>query len=76
MLETLGVTPGSVTAFALMNDTQHRVKFILDAKLLSYKTLNFHPLTNTATTTIGREDFLRFLNATGHSVFTTDFTQL
>lgn len=64
--EVLGVQPGSVTALALMNDTAHRVTFVLDDALLRYGILNVHPLVNTATTAIMKADFLRFLKATGH----------
>ncbi len=64
--ETLGVEPGSVTPFALINDTARRVAVILDAELMAFERVNFHPLVNTMTTTIGRDDLLAFLRATGH----------
>jgi Ala-tRNA(Pro) deacylase len=57
MVETLGVTPGSVTAFGLINDTDHRVRFVLDAALAKADPVNFHPLTNTATTALSQEGF-------------------
>jgi Ala-tRNA(Pro) deacylase len=76
MVECLGVEPGSVTAFALMNDTSHRVKFIADAALMGFDTVNFHPLVNTATTAISREGFHRFVEATGHSLTVVDFSDL
>lgn len=76
MEELLGVSPGSVTAFALMNDTGGRVRFILDAALWRHEWLNFHPLTNTGTTAIPRADFERFLAATGHEPTLIDFTAL
>jgi len=63
MQEVLGVTPGSVTAFALMNDPEHRVRFILDAALLEHDPIHFHPLENSGTTAIAPGDFLRFLEA-------------
>ncbi len=63
---TLGVEPGSVTPFAALNDTEHRVTVVLDAAMMMHDTLNFHPLTNTMTTSIGRDDLVRFLAATGH----------
>lgn len=66
LLEVLGVTPGSVTAFALINDRQRRVTMILDAALMDYETINCHPLENTATTSIARDDLLRFIRSTGH----------
>ena len=66
LAELLGVVPGSVTPFGVINDSAGRVTVILDARLLRHDKLNFHPLENTATTTIGREDFLAFLRHTGH----------
>jgi Ala-tRNA(Pro) deacylase len=64
--ETLGVEPGSVTPFAVINDKAGRVTVILDAAMMAHGRLNFHPLTNTGTTTISREGLLQFLEATGH----------
>ena len=64
--ETLGVTPGSVTAFALMNDTKQRVTLLLDEALATAEVVNFHPLLNTATTAVSGPDLLRFAEATGH----------
>ena len=66
MRELLGVEPGAVTAFGVINDTQHRVTVVLDAGLMENAVINCHPLTNTMTTSIGRDDLLRFLLATGH----------
>ncbi len=66
MREVLGVEPGSVTPFVLINESAREVNFVLDAALLAYETLNFHPLVNTATTSIAREDFLKFVVACGH----------
>ena len=54
MRETLGVEPGSVTPFAVINDKAGQVTVILDAAMMAHETLNFHPLVNTATTTIAR----------------------
>ena len=67
MRATLGVDPGSVTPFGVLNDTERRVAVVLDAAMMAQQTLNFHPLTNTMTTSIGRDDLLRFLAATGHT---------
>ena len=64
--EVLGVPPGSVTPFAAINDRAGRVSVILDAAMMAHETLNFHPLTNTMTTSIRRDDLPAFLNATGH----------
>jgi Ala-tRNA(Pro) deacylase len=64
--ETLGVDPGAVTAFAAINDHDRRVTVVLDASLMQQARINFHPLRNTMTTGIGRDDLVRFLEATGH----------
>ena len=65
--DVLGVPPGSVTAFAVMNDTAHRVRVVVDRNLMRHETVNCHPLRNTATTNIGRDDLLRFIHACGHA---------
>ena len=64
--ETLGVEPGSVTPFAAINDKACRVTVVLDAAMMAHAVLNFHPLSNTGTTTISREGLVKFLEATGH----------
>jgi Ala-tRNA(Pro) deacylase len=64
--EVLGVAPGSVTPFAAINDTGGRVTVVLDAAMMQHATLNYHPLVNTKTTSIGRDDLVRFLDWTGH----------
>ena len=66
--EHLGVEPGSVTPFAILNDTEGRVRMVLDARLREAGTINVHPLTNTATTSIARDDLVRFIEDTGHAV--------
>ncbi len=73
LYEALGVTPGSVTAFALINDPEHRVRFVLDATLVAHETINFHPLSNDATTAVSREGFLAFLAALGVEPLVVDF---
>jgi Ala-tRNA(Pro) deacylase len=66
MMDFLGVAPGSVTVFGAINDTGHNVTFVLDEDLMAFDVINGHPLTNDATTSIGRDDLVRFLQATGH----------
>jgi Ala-tRNA(Pro) deacylase len=70
------VTPGSVTVFALINDTDRRVRLVLDRALMAHELVNFHPLTNTATTAVLREDLLRFLEALGVDPLIVDFAAL
>lgn len=67
MMEYLGVIPGSVTVFGAINDTGRNVTFVLDEDLMKHEIINGHPLSNDATTSIGREDLIRFLEATGHT---------
>ena len=62
----LGVEPGSVTPFALLNDQGLSVTPVLDETMLAADPLNFHPLVNTATTAIKNTDLLRFIEAQGH----------
>ena len=66
LLAALGVPPGSVTAFAVINDPAQRVRIIMDAELMKHDTINCHPLENTATTSVARDDLLRFIRACGH----------
>jgi Ala-tRNA(Pro) deacylase len=73
MWETLGVRPGSVTALGLINDVDRRVTFVLDRRLWEADIVNFHPLTNTATTALGQTDFRRFLDAIGRKTLVIDF---
>jgi Ala-tRNA(Pro) deacylase len=76
MVETLGVTPGSVTAFALINDVGRRVRFVLDRALAEAAVVNFHPLTNTATTSIDQAGLRRFLRAVAAEPLVVDFETL
>ncbi|WP_445501202.1 prolyl-tRNA synthetase associated domain-containing protein [Microvirga sp. G4-2] len=62
----LGVEPGSVTAFAVVNDTEGKVTMVLDANLMEHERVNFHPLVNSMTTGVSRDDLVKFLRATGH----------
>lgn len=65
LLEMLGVEPGSVTPFALINDPAQRINVVLDSAMMASELVNFHPLVNTATTTITSRDLLRFIEACG-----------
>jgi Ala-tRNA(Pro) deacylase len=64
--EVLGVRPGSVTPFALVNDTTQRVAVVLDRAMLDHDPLNYHPLENDRTTAIAPGDLLRFISGCGH----------
>ncbi|MGA7267683.1 MAG: YbaK/EbsC family protein, partial [Aestuariivirga sp.] len=66
LMEVLGVEPGSVTPFGLINDTGRRVNVVLDAAMMAHEQLNYHPLQNSATTTIGAADLVAFIRACGH----------
>jgi Ala-tRNA(Pro) deacylase len=64
----LGVDPGSVTVLATINDPGHAVELIFDTVLWEEETFQFHPLVNTSTLVISRENLKRFFELTGHEV--------
>lgn len=72
LLEKLGVTPGSVTAFAVINDRAGDVTMVLDATLATGEDVNFHPLINTATLRVSRDGLLTFFRSTGHEPLIVD----
>jgi len=76
MWETLGVRPGSVTALGLINDTDRRVTFVLDRRLWDAAVVNFHPLTNTATTALDQSAFRRVLALLEREPIVVDFGAL
>lgn len=76
LMEVLGMTPGSVNPFALMNDTEQRCTLWLDAALMRHEQVNFHPLENTMTTTLKSADLIRFVEAIGFTANQLDFTAL
>ena len=67
LTEVLGVDAGAVTPFALINDKVCRVNVVLQREMLKHEFLNYHPLVNTTTTTIGSDDLLKFIRACGHT---------
>jgi Ala-tRNA(Pro) deacylase len=73
LYDLLGVLPGSVTPFGLLNDTQKKVTFYLDSGFLSYKTINFHPLRNTETVNMSVSNFIDFLIENKKKVNIFDF---
>lgn len=75
LLEVLGVPPGSVTPFALMNDAQKRVRPVLDARMMACETVNFHPLRNDMTTGITPENLLVFMKDLGLDPLVVDFVK-
>jgi Ala-tRNA(Pro) deacylase len=74
MLEVMGVTPGSVTLFGLINDTECRMRLVLDEALLASDPVNFHPLLNNATTAMSQSDVQKFIANWGGTVFGCDFS--
>jgi len=76
LYETLGLRPGSVTALGLINDPDHRVTFVLDKALWDADIVNFHPLTNTATTAMAQDQFRKALAAMGREPILVDFSEL
>ena len=74
--EALGVRPGAVTPFGLLNDAEGRVRVILDRQMLETDPINAHPLHNEATAAIAAGDLMRFLEITGHEPILVDFDAL
>ena len=66
LMEILGVEPGSVTPFGLINDTAKRAHVILDEAMMREELLNYHPLRNDATATIRSADLVAFIRSCGH----------
>jgi Ala-tRNA(Pro) deacylase len=67
LMEVLGVEPGSVTPFGLINDKDNRINVILDEAMMRQTPLNYHPLKNDATTSITPDDLITFIKSCGHS---------
>jgi Ala-tRNA(Pro) deacylase len=76
LMKHLGVTPGSVTPFGLINDGDQKVNVVLDHTILQREIINAHPLENCATTAISVADLKKFLKALGHQIFTLDLTAI
>jgi Ala-tRNA(Pro) deacylase len=66
LLRYLGVLPGAVTPFGIINDKDRKVKVVLDRDLMSFNPVNAHPLVNTMTTALSPQDLVKFLEAEGH----------
>jgi Ala-tRNA(Pro) deacylase len=66
----LGVDPGAVTIFALINDGDHRVEVFMDESLWEKEAFQFHPLVNTSTLVVTQKNLKRFLNLSGHQINT------
>lgn len=72
LFEILGITPGAVTPFALMNDRDRKVTVVLDKDMMEAQTVNYHPLRNTASTTLKASDLLRFIKSLSYDPFLAD----
>lgn len=68
LMTHLGLTPGSVSPFGLINDREHAVRVVLDRDFKAATRLAFHPNINTVTLTVSAVDFARFLDACGNPV--------
>ena len=76
MEQALGVTPGSVTAFAMINGVGRDVTFVLDHRLAGAERVNFHPLVNTATTGVSQAGFAKFFQVLGITPLVVDFAAM
>ncbi len=76
LMEVLGVIPGAVTPFALINDTERRVNLVLDAAMMALDLLNYHPLSNDATTAITPRGLRDVIASFGHQPRLFDFATI
>ena len=76
LLERLGVVPGSVTVFSVLNDVQGAVRLVLDSALWKHEHVWFHPMRNTASTRMRPDDILTFVRDTGHDPLILDLGAL
>ncbi len=72
--EYLGVRPGSVCPYAIINDTQKQVKIILDQSMMETQRVNYHPLINTMTIGCAPSDLVKFIQSTGHTPHVVDLS--
>lgn len=73
LMDNLGVTPGSVTLFALINDPDKRVTLLLDEGFFAHDPVNFHPLRNDANTAVSPADLLKFIRSLGREPIRLSF---
>ena len=74
LMSTLGVIPGAVSPFALINDTEVSVTVILDAEMMGLSPLNYHPLSNEMTIAVTPDALTRFITSCGHTPQTLDLS--
>lgn len=74
MMECLGLTPGSVTPLAVINDTLNQVALYVDKNVINWDIINCHPMTNTATISISKKDFEKFIARAGHDLNIAELT--
>ena len=76
LIATLGIEPGSVTPFALINDAEKQVTVVLDVEMLRVDPLNFHPMRNDRTTAVSAAGLLKFIHATGHEPLIAELPEI
>lgn len=76
LMSNLGVIPGAVTPFAIVNDPEQQVSVILDKNVAQSEIVNAHPLRNDMTTAVTAEDLLAFLTAESHAPEIVDFEKI
>jgi len=72
--EFLGVKPGSVCPFSITNDTDNKVKILLDKSMMESDLVAYHPLLNTMTVTVKPSDLIKFIESTGHEAHIVDLS--
>ena len=73
--EFLGVRPGSVCPFAIINDPEHKIKLVLDESMMKADIVNYHPLINTMTLGLSPDGLITFIKDCGHDPLIVDLSQ-
>ena len=75
LMHYLGVSPGSVTLFGIINDKQHKVNIVLDSAIFEQERVGFHPLINRATTVVSPKDLIKFVESCSNNLRMITFIQ-
>lgn len=73
LMAIMGLIPGTVTPFGILNDDEHRVTLYLDSEFLTDDLIGVHPNDNTATVWLRATDLISVIEQHGGCVVVADF---